>query len=239
MNIDKIKMVKPNNSKMVDTIKKDFTNIVNGEIKLNTGLASLTINLVNSRVMTTECINLVKGDDSKFIPKHINDLAKIIVRDVMEDNFKTFDKIKKVALKKAVKMALAFINSDSLSKFTNDKHINSKGQIAVNSSKFSGNMKKKFDSKQEGGIKALSVKDCTVFANDVLNMSPENEGSILKAQLNKILSTISDDKKGYGNDFVSLPADCRPLYTSVRNKLQSIIDFLEIEKQDRKLYQGK
>ena len=25
MNIDKIKMVKPNNSKMVDTIKKDFT----------------------------------------------------------------------------------------------------------------------------------------------------------------------------------------------------------------------
>ena len=48
MNIDNIKMVKPNNKDVLTTINKDFTNIVNGETKLNTGLASLSVNLVNS-----------------------------------------------------------------------------------------------------------------------------------------------------------------------------------------------
>ena len=239
MNIDKIKMVKPNNKEVITTINKDFTNIVNGEIKLNTGLASLSVNLVNSNIFTSEVINLVKGTDTKWLPSHFNAFAKIFVRDVLEDNFKQFDKVKKVALKKAVKIAVGFIVSKSLAKFTNDKHINAKGQIAVNSSKFSGAMKKKFDSKQEGGIKALSVKDSVTYVNDVLGLTDTSGGSTLKAQLEKVLATITNEKKGYGNDFVELPSDCRNLYVPVRNKLQSIIDFLEIEKEDKKLYQGR
>ena len=238
MNIDNIKMVKPNNKNVLTTINKDFTNIVNGETKLNTGLASLSVNLVNSRVFTPECIKLVKGTEKVFLMKHFNDFAKIFVRDVLEDNFKTFDKIKKVALKKAIKIAIALISANSLDKFTNDKPINAKGQIAVNSSKFSGDMKKKFDSGLEGGVKALSVKDCTTYASDVLGMK-NTGGSILKAQIEKVMATITNDKNGFGNDFVELPADCRLSYVPLRNKLNSIIDFLEIEKEDKKIYAYK
>ena len=59
MNIDKIKMVKPNNKEVITSINKDFTNIVNGEIKLNTGLASLSVNLVNSNIFT-KCFSSMK-----------------------------------------------------------------------------------------------------------------------------------------------------------------------------------
>ena len=239
MNIDNIKMVKPNNKEVLTTINKDFTNIVNGEIKLNTGLASLSVNLVNSRVFTPECVSLVKGTEKAFLPKHINMFAKIFVRDVLEDNFKTFDKVKKQALKKAVKIAVALISANSLDKFTNDKPINAKGQIAVNSSKFSGAMKKKFDSGLEGGVKALSVKDCTTYANDVLGMANNTGGSILKAQIEKVIATISNEKNGFGNDFIELPADCRNLYVPLRNKMQSIINQLNIEVEDKKLYSNR
>mgnify|MGYP003110612026 CR=1 FL=1 len=239
MNIDKIKMVKPNNKEVITSINKDFTNIVNGEIKLNTGLASLSVNLVNSNIFTSEVINLVKGTEKKWLPSHFNAFAKIMVRDVLEDNFKQFDKVKKQALKKAIKIAVGFIVGKSLAKFTNDKHINAKGQIAVNSSKFSPTMKKKFDSKQEGGIKALTVKDSVSYVNDVLGLSDSNKHSTLKAQLEKVLATISNEKTGYGNDFVELPADCRNLYVPVRNKLQSIINALNIEVEDKKLYANK
>jgi len=34
MNIDNIKMIKPNSAEHVKNINKDFTNIINGEIKL-------------------------------------------------------------------------------------------------------------------------------------------------------------------------------------------------------------
>ena len=242
MNIDNIKMIKPNNEEHISNINKDFTNIISGELKLNTGLASLIVNLVNSKVFSNECLENVRGgEDEKYTPKHFNDLAKIFVRDILEDNFKTFDKVKKQALKRAIKVAVALIKDSSLSKFTNNKSINPKGAIAVDSSKFSANMKKSFDSGLSGGVKDLSVKDCVSYANDSLNLDGGTEGSILKAQMGKVLSIITDEKRGYGNDFNELPADCRNNYVPLRNKLDAIIKHLKIEELDTDLqiYAGR
>ena len=235
MNIDNIKMIKPNNKEHVSNINKDFTNIISGELKLNTGLASLIVNLVNSKVFSNECLKNVRDGEKNFTPKHFNDLAKIFVRDILEDNFKTFDKVKKQALKRAIKVAVALIKDGSLSKFTNNKSINPKGAIAVDSSKFSANMKKSFDSGLSGGVKDLSVKDCVSYANDSLNIAGGTEGSILKAQMGKVLSIITNDKGGYGNDFNELPADCRNNYVPLRNKLDAIIKHLKIEELDTNL----
>jgi len=239
MNIDNIKMIKPNSAEHVKNINKDFTNIINGEIKLNTGLASLIVNLVNSKVFSVECLKSVKGDEKNFTPKHFNDLAKIFVRDILEDNFKSFDKVKKQALKKAIKVAVALMQDNSLSTFVNDKPINNKGAIAVNSVKFSKAMKESFDKDTTGGIKALTVKDCVAYANDSLNINVGNEGSILKAQIEKVMAIITSDKNGFGNDFNELPSDCRHNYVPLRNKLNSIIRHLKIEEVDAKIYANK
>ena len=124
MNIDNIKMIKPNSAEHVKNINKDFTNIINGEIKLNTGLASLIVNLVNSKVFSIDCLKSVKGDEKNFTPKHFNDLAKIFVRDILEDNFKSFDSLCSIGLKFSSMYSLRFLSDSKVSKSLSVRFVN-------------------------------------------------------------------------------------------------------------------
>ena len=160
----------------------------------------------------------------------------MFVRDVLEDNFKTFDKVKKQALKRSMKIAVAIITQNSLGTFTDDKSYNSKGEIAIKSNKFTKKLKDLFDSSGTGGVKALSVKNATTYSSEILGMTGGG-GSDLKGAIDKVMALITSEKH-YDNMAEDMPSDCRALWKPLRNKVESIMRQLKIE-QDEKIYANK
>ena len=233
---DTFNLVKPNNKETVKTIQNDLKNIQAGDLKVNQGTASLSVGIINSNSISAESLKLIKGIDSKWTPSHINKLSKMFVRDVLEDNFKTFDRVKKQALKRSMKIAVAIITQNSLGTFTDDKSYNSKGEIAIKSNKFTKKLKDLFDSSGEGGVKALSVKNATTYSSEVLGLKVVG-GSELKGAIDKVMTLITSEKH-YDNMFEDLPSDCRALWLPLRNKVQNICTQLKVDNQD-KIYATK
>ena len=234
---DTFKLNMPNDKECVKSIQLDFKNIVNGNLKFNQGTASLSVNIIDSKAITIDSMKLIKGIASKWTPSHINKLAKMFVRDVLEDNFKTFDKVKKQALKKSMKIAVAIIEQNSLGKFQDDKSINARGEIAIKTGKFTTNQKKVFN-KSGLEIVPLTVKDCSSYASEVLGMNSQSGGSVLKATLEKIITLITSDKH-YDNVFEDLPSDCRFEYSKVIRKLTEIENYLNKTDKPQQIYKGK
>tara|TARA_R100001460_G_scaffold85376_1_gene126669 strand:- start:82 stop:813 length:732 start_codon:yes stop_codon:yes gene_type:complete len=233
---DTFNLVKPNNKETVKTIQNDLKNIHAGDLKVNQGTASLSVGIINSNAISAESLKLIKGIESKWTPSHINKLSKMFVRDILEENFKQFDKVKKQALKKSMKIAVAIITQNSLGTFTDNKSYNSKGEIAIKSNKFTKKLKDLFDSSGTGGVKALSVKNATTYSSDVLGMKVVG-GSELKGAIDKVMSLITSEKH-YDNMFEDLPSDCRALWLPLRNKVQNICTQLKVDTQD-KIYATK
>ena len=233
---DTFNLVKPNNKETVKTIQNDLKNIQAGDLKVNQGTASLSVGIINSNSISTESLKLIKGIESKWTPSHINKLSKMFVRDVLEDNFKTFDRVKKQALKRSMKIAVAIITQNSLGTFTDNKSYNSKGEIAIKSNKFTKKLKDLFDSSGEGGVKALSVKNATTYSSEVLGMVVVG-GSELKGAIQKVMKLITSEKH-YDNMFADLPADCRAEWLPLRNKIQNICTHLKLDEQE-KIYANK
>jgi len=234
---DTFNLVKPNNKDTVKSIQNDLKDIVGGDLKLQQGTASLSVGIINSNAITEMTMKLIKESSSTWTPSHINKLSKMFVRDVLEENFKQFDKVKKQALKKSMKIALAVIDMNSLGTFTDSKSFNKRGEIAIKSEKFTTKLKGLFDKSGTGGVVAFSVKDATTYASEVLGMKA-NGGSDLKGAIDKVITLITSDKH-FDNMFEDLPADCRALWLPLRNKCESIMRQLKIEEVDKKLYAHK
>lgn len=232
---DTFNLVKPNNKETVKTIQNDLKNIALGDLRVNQGTASLSVGIINSNSISVESLKLIKGIDSKWTPSHINKLSKMFVRDILEDNFKTFDKVKKQALKKSMKIAVAIITQNSLGTFTDDKSFNSRGEIAIKSNKFTKKLKDLFDKSGTGGVKAFTVKDATTYSSEVLGMKVVG-GSELKGAIDKVMNLITSEKH-YDNMFEDLPSDCRALWLPLRNKVQNICTQLNIDSE--KIYARK
>ena len=233
---DTFNLVKPNNKETVKTIQNDLKNIHAGDLKVNQGTASLSVGIINSNAISAESLKLIKGIESKWTPSHINKLSKMFVRDILEENFKQFDKVKKQALKKSMKIAVAIITQNSLGTFTDNKSYNSKGEIAIKFNKFTKKLKDLFDSSGKGGVKVLIVKNATTYSSDVLGMKVVG-GSELKGAIDKVMSLITSEKH-YDNMFEDLPSDCRALWLPLRNKVQNICTQLKVDTQD-KIYATK
>jgi hypothetical protein len=232
---DSFNLVKPNDKTIVKTIETDLKNIVGGDLKVNQGTASLTVGIIKTGSISSDSLKLIKGSEAKWTPAHINKLSKMFVRDVIDDNFKTFDKVKKQALKKSMKIAVAIIIQNSLGTFTDDKSFNNRGEIAIKSNKFTKKLKDLFDKSGTGGVKAFTVKDAITYASEVLDMKSVG-GSELKAAIQKVMKLITSDKH-YDNIVEDLPPDCRSEWLPLNRKIEHICTVLKLNED--KIYANK
>ena len=131
-----------------------------------------------------------------------------------------------------MKIAVSIIIKGSLGKDKKEQSCTSKGELILNSDKFTPSQNKIWDSGNIGGMKTFTIKDAVSYANDVLGFEDKSRDSDLKLMFDRAFATISWDKSGqYENRFEDLPSDCRLLWGEWSRKLASIDKFLNTTKE--------
>ena len=225
---DTFSLVVPNNKQVIEKVQADLKAIAQGTLTIAKGTASLVVGIVNSQSIKIADIKRIKGKESKYTPSQINKLTKMFVRDLLKiTDFNKFDKVKKQGLKKAMKIAVSIILKGSLGKDKSDKSSTNKGELILNSDKFTPDQNKIFDSDNTGGVKVFTIKDAITYSNDVLGMTSNSRYSKLYTMFNNAFNEISGDKSGqFENRFEDLPSDCRLLWEQWARKLQSVHTYL-------------
>ena len=229
---DTFKLVVPNNEQVIDKVKQDLKAIAQGTLTIAKGTAGLVVGIVESKSITKANMDRIRGSEN-WTPSHINKLTKMFVRDLLGiTDFNKFDKVKKQGLKKSMKIAVSLIIKGSLGKDKSDKSCTSKGELILNSDKFTPSQNKVWDSGNIGGMKTFTIKDAVSYSNDVLGFEDKSRDSALKLMFDRAFATISGDKSGqYENRFEDLPSDCRLLWGEWSRKLASIDKFLNTTKE--------
>lgn len=222
------------NKKQIGEINNCLDEIVSNYNGFQKNSIELTDKIIKTGVITHAIIKKVQGGDNSFKPSHINTLSKIFNRDVLSNNdWVKFNPVKKQALKKSMKMAVAVILEGIAGKDKNGKSVNSKGEFMVNSSKLSLEQNNKFN-KSDILDFPINVKNLTSLSDDILNFKGADT---TKSSLNVAFSRAFRLLEEYDNKFQNLPNDCRLAWRSWALKINSIQEYYN--KVDSKIYVNK
>mgnify|MGYP001275213003 FL=1 len=206
------------------TIKSGLDQIENGTNEVLKGTAKIQDAIIESGIITQEMISKY-SENGVMKQSRINKMSDKFLTQFINGDLKEISDTKRKAFRKSMTSALGIIKGGLQGK-RKGKTITDLGKTYIDVDKLDAEAKQLIDPDDEGGVKAVGVKDLQKISSDILSIDPDttdkDKASSLFVQGNRFISQIkkvvyADDETETTMNISELPTDMRILTTTMLN----------------------